>query len=131
MKTKWDIVDDVVAPLAEDWVRSSPPRKIKSRMRNALATTVFAGTLALPSFAVSVPVMIAQEHVCASDATQTGFMKMQSEFVRPRGNRSENAQAAIDTPVGLSTRRLAELHTKLFRADDSEDVELAGEYSFL
>jgi hypothetical protein len=131
MITKWDIVEDVASARAVDSTKHMKRGKIKGTLRAAVATTLFAGTLLLPQYAVSNPVTLSPKDFAISDGQQTGFIKVKSEFVRPRGDRKAEASLATDTNIGMSTRRLGETYAKLVRPIEDEDTELTEEYNFL
>jgi hypothetical protein len=131
MEPKWDIVENVATPNTAQSSGRTVRRNAKRAMLRAVATTIFAGTLALPAFAISKPVMLLPDDFVVSTGQETGFIQVKSGFVRPRGDRKAQASLETDTNIGMSTRRLGEAYTKLFRPVEDEDTELTGEYSFL
>ena len=125
---KWDLADDVVLyePRSLQVTRG---HRVKSKVMKvttsaALGAVILAGGFLLSSTASTLRV----EVVGTSRPIQ---LSEEIRYVRPRGKRSLDPLASVDTQEGMSTRRLADLHRKLFSVDTSVEEELTGEYAFL
>jgi hypothetical protein len=127
-QTKWDIVDDVVAyePMSTDMEKVS---RIRAKLSKVATSAVFGAVVLASGFVMNSK--LTTLHVTSFGTSAPVQLSERLKFVRPRGNRAANAAMAVDTLAGMSTRRLGELHQKLFIPDTSVQEELTGDYAFL
>lgn len=123
---KWDIADDVVA-------YTPPPaeRKAKRLRRAAQVAAVAALTTAVTVGGMTFASQPSTIHVVSYGASEAVPVAESTPFVRPRGTRAAQTDHLVDVSVGMSTRRLADLHRTVFVADSEPEAELIGDYSYL
>jgi hypothetical protein len=127
MSMKWDIADDVVAYDPTVAKASARPKRRKAAILAAaavLTTAVSVGGAALASQSPTV-------WMVSYGSSRSVPISESFRFVRPRGVRTAVHNEVADVQVGMSTRRLGELHRKLFVTDKESEEELVGDYSFL
>lgn len=127
MRVKWDIVEDVIEPMHQSTeIRRN---RFSRNLRRAVFTNAAAG-LVLTASAVAYPnsrVELQQVAFAQPTAVQ---VSLPVPFRRPTTTRT-SSDSFEDTNIGMSTRRLAQMHERLFVEDESPEEELTGDYSFL
>lgn len=124
---KWDIVDDIVAyePMA-DVGKARRSRARIAKVTSAIFSVVLTSGIVLATGQRTLQLV----SYGTSDAVK---LSESLRFTRPRGYDSRIVAAAqdVDTRIGMSTRRLGELHGRLFIQDTSVHEELTDDYDFL
>jgi len=124
---KWDVADDVVAyssVAAKPNVKQKRGKVAMIAAATALTTAVTVGGTAFASMPTAV-------HVISYGSSTSVPILERLAFVRPRGFRQSHNDELVDVQVGMSTRRLGELHRALFSVDTEPEEEIVGDYASL
>jgi len=125
--SKWDLVDDIVS-----FEPASQERRAVTRIRTKLSRVAIAAVAGTIVTVGSTALATSANNIRVTSYGASGDVAITKSwvFVRPRIT-GRVASGNTDTQVGMSTRRLGELHRTLFSEERTESEELTGDYSFL